>query len=131
MTHLVDSDYVVDWLIGRPDVVALLSALRRDGLAISLITYGEIYEGIYRGRDPQSSERRFRQFRRFVEVLSLSRTIMRRFARLRGALRSRGELIGDADTLIAATALHHQLTLVTRNRRHFARIPGLQLYQAR
>ncbi|MDQ2810105.1 MAG: type II toxin-antitoxin system VapC family toxin [Chloroflexota bacterium] len=36
-------------------------------------------------------------------------------------------LIGDADTLIAATALHHDLTLVTGNRRHFSRIPNLTL----
>jgi len=130
MTYLVDSDYVVDWLTGRPEVVVLLAALPRKGLAISLITYGEIYEGIYRGRDPQSSERRFREFLRFVNVLPLSRMIMRRFARLRGDLRRTGELIGDADTLIAATALHHQLTLVTRNQRHFARIPALELYRA-
>lgn len=33
-------------------------------------------------------------------------------------------LIGDGDTLIAATALHHHLTLVTRNRRHFQRVQG-------
>jgi tRNA(fMet)-specific endonuclease VapC len=31
------------------------------------------------------------------------------------------------DLLIAATALEHDLTLVTRNQRHFARIPGLQI----
>jgi predicted nucleic acid-binding protein len=33
------------------------------------------------------------------------------------------------DLLIAATALDHDLTLVTRNRRHFERIPDLTLYQ--
>jgi len=37
-------------------------------------------------------------------------------------------MIGDFDILIAATALHHDLTLVTRNRRHFERIPNLALY---
>jgi predicted nucleic acid-binding protein len=33
------------------------------------------------------------------------------------------------DLLIAATAVHHGLTLVTRNLRHFQRIPNLQLHQ--
>lgn len=33
------------------------------------------------------------------------------------------------DILIAATALHHDLALVTRNRAHFQRIPGLKLYE--
>lgn len=129
MTHLIDSDYVVDWLKGRSDAVQLLTGLRRGGLAISDITFGEVYEGIYSGRDPVTAERGFRQFLRLATVVPTNRTIMRRFARLRGELRARGLLIGDLDLLIAATALAHDLTLVTRNRRHFARIPGLALYQ--
>jgi len=55
---------------------------------------------------------------------------MRRFAHIRGALRQQGHLIGDPDILIAATALHHDLILLTRNRRHFERIPDLRLMPA-
>ncbi len=36
----------------------------------------------------------------------------------------------DADLLIAATALEHDLTLMTQNLRHFNRIPDLKLYQS-
>ena len=54
---------------------------------------------------------------------------MRRFAAVRGQLRRDGNLIGDMDLLIASTALVNNLTLVTRNRRHFDRVPGLELYQ--
>ena len=54
---------------------------------------------------------------------------MRHFAEVRGRLRLEGQLITDMDLLIAATALANSLTLVTRNIRHFARIPGLELYQ--
>jgi predicted nucleic acid-binding protein len=54
---------------------------------------------------------------------------MRRFARIRGGLRATGRVIGDSDILIAATAIEHRLSLVTRNRRHYDRIPGLTLYQ--
>ena len=43
--------------------------------------------------------------------------------------RRQGQLIPDLDLLIAATALHHDLTLLTRNIRHFNRIPELRLYQ--
>ena len=43
-----------------------------------------------------------------------------------GDLESAGTPIGPHDTLIAATALRHQATLVTRNVREFARVPGLQ-----
>jgi tRNA(fMet)-specific endonuclease VapC len=128
VSYLVDSDRVADWLHGRSAAVDALRALAPDGLAISLVTYGEIYEGIYYGRDPAGSERVFRQFLRAVDVLPLTRPIMRRFARIRGDLRRRGQLIGDPDVLIAATALHHDLTLVTGNHAHFRRIPELRLH---
>lgn len=129
MSYLLDSDVVADWLRGRADAVHLVSMLHDQGLAISLITYGEIYEGIYFSRDPRASEQVFVQFLRSVEVLPLTRRIMQRFARVRGELRRTGLIIGDFDLLIAATAIQHNLTVVTRNVRHFQRIPGLALYR--
>ena len=127
MNYLVDTDWVVDYLKGRPPIVTRLSVLALDGLAVSLITYGEIYEGIYYGRNSAQHEAGFRNFLRGVVLLPLDQAIMRRFARVRGELRSRGQLIGDPDLLIAATALHFDLTLLTHNVRHFGRIAGLRV----
>src|SRR6266699_5550295 len=105
MKYLVD--WVVDYLAGKQQSVSLLASVWQNGIAISLITLGEIYEGIYYGRDPQRSEAVFRQFLLSADVLSLNRSIMQRFARIRGDLRQRGQLIGDPDILIAATALYY------------------------
>lgn len=128
MSYLVDTDVVASWLKGRQRDVTLLRELSQEGLAISLITYGEIYEGIYYGRDAQSHITVFGQFLRWVDVLSLNRPIMRRFALVRGQLRQSGQLISDSDIMIAATALHHDLTIVTSNTRHFSRVADLRLY---
>lgn len=65
-----------------------------------------------------------------IRVLPLDRATMRRFAQIRGDLRAEGLLIGDFDTLIAATALENDLTLITHNTRHFERVPELRLYRA-
>lgn len=130
MSYLADSDWVADFLAGRVPAVQLLTSLAPQGLAISLMTYAEIYEGIYFGQGPAAAEQAFRAFLRSVEVLPVRRLILRRFARIRGDLRQRGQLIGDPDIVIAATALHYGLTLVARNRRDFERIPGLQLYES-
>ncbi len=130
MTYLIDTDWVADHLANRPVATRLLASLIGDGIAISLVTYGEIYEGIlYSLRHPQTLEIAFLEFLRRCPVLPLNEAIMRRFAGIRGRLRRRGELIGDADTLIAATALHHDLTLVTRNLDHFRRISDLRIYE--
>ena len=47
-------------------------------------------------------------------------------ARIRAELEAAGTPIGPHDTLIAATALRYQATLVTRNVREFSRVQGLQ-----
>lgn len=129
MKYLVDSDVVADWLQGKGQAVNLLTSLQSDGPAISLVTYGEVYEGILFSKDPKQAASVFRRFYRNVTMLPLNRVILRRFARLRGELRVSGTLLPDFDLLIAATAIHFDLTLVTRNTRHFQRIPDLTLYQ--
>ena len=129
-SYLIDSDWVATFLKGRSEALGLFKSLAPQGMAISLITYGEIYEGIYYGQSRRVNEDAFRQFLKGVTVLPLNRNIMRRFARIRGDLRQRGLPIGDPDILIAATALYHDLMLVTRNQSHFQRIPDLKLYQS-
>lgn len=130
MNYLLDTDWIIDYLKGKQTAVALLQRHAADNLAISVMTYGEVYEGIYFGRNRRISEAGFRQLLLGIVVLPLNRPNLRRFAQVRGDLRNRGEIIGDPDILIAATALHHKLTLVTQNLRHFQRVTDLQLYQA-
>lgn len=130
MSYLIDTDWVIFALKGRPEAQRLLTKLSVDGLAVSLITYGEIYEGIYHGGDPRKHEQAFLAFLRGVHLLSLNRRIMKRFASVRGELRAQGTVIPDADILIGATAVIYNLTLITGNTRHFTRIPGLSLYKS-
>ena len=130
MKYLVDSDYVADYLVAKPHATELLSSFAKDGITISLVTVGEIYEGIYYGYNPQQGEERFQRFLDSVNILRPTPAIMQQFARIRGDLRRKGQIIGDFDILIAAITLHHNLTLVTRNLKDYQRIPQLKLYQA-
>ena len=127
MSYLADSDRVADYLKGRVDAVRFIDDLRPDGLAISVVTYGEVYEGVAFGRDAEAQERAFETFLVAVTVLPVTEAEVRRFALLRGELRRSGFTIGDMDLLIAATALEHDLVLATRNVRDFSRVPGLRM----
>jgi len=127
MKFLVDSDVVVDYMKGREQAVSLLTPLAQDGLGISIITYAELYEGIYYGTDRPRYERVFRDFLRGVDVLPITRVIAKRYAVLRGQLRAKGEIIDQPDLFIAATALHYDLRLLTRSLRHYERISGLRI----
>ena len=94
------------------------------------MTAAEVYEGAHGQPQPESHLKRYRALLRPFRKLGLNERIILRFARLRADLRQRGQLISDFDILLAATALEYGLTVLTRNTRHFNRIPGLQLYTA-
>lgn len=128
--YLVDTDWIVDALHGYPAAIQTLVDLAPQGLAVSLVSYGELYEGAYYARDSQVALEGLRDFLRGKELLPLTTTIMQRFAVVRGQLpRQLRRQIGDMDLLIGATALTHDLTLLTRNHRDFKRIPDVKLFQ--
>ncbi len=61
----------------------------------------------------------------YLELLDMSIPVCERYGRLVNELRTRGSPIGDLDTLIASAAIIHRQILVTRNKAHFEKIPGL------
>lgn len=129
MRYLVDADWLIDAAIGRQRAQHTLERLTDEGLAVSIIAVAEVYEGAFGTPNPQATLAGLRDFLSDFAILSLTDPIIEHFARLRAALRQQGQLIPDMDLFIAATALDADLTLVTRNVRHFARIPDLRLYQ--
>ena len=127
--YLIDTDWVIDYLKGVPSVVAQLQAVANEGLAISVISLAELYEGVYGSGNADQHLQGLGQFLGFVSVVGLDDAVCRAFGQYRHRLRQRGQLIDNFDLLIAATSLTYQLTLVTGNLRHYARIPGLQIAQ--
>lgn len=106
------------------------STLIPQGLAVSTITIAEVLEGAYGTSDPSRQLLVYGRFFSGYTVLDVTEDIAERFAELRALLRRQGNVIADMDLLIAATALVHDLTLLTGNERHFSRVPGLRLHQA-
>jgi predicted nucleic acid-binding protein len=129
VSYLLDTDCVINALAGRRRAPAVIRRLAPQGIAVSVITLAEIYEAAFCSPNPQAHAVASRQFLQPLRVLNVNESIAERFAETRSHLRHRGELIPDFDILIAATALHYDLTLLTYNRRHFSRIPDLKLYE--
>jgi tRNA(fMet)-specific endonuclease VapC len=130
MRYLVDTDWLIDILSGIGSASSTVERLSSAGVGISIVTVGEVYEGAVLSPDPQAALQRYREFLAAFPALSLTEPIMHRFAMIRAQLRQAGNLIPDLDLLIASTALEHNLTLITRNLRHYERVPDLALYRA-
>lgn len=129
MSYLIDSDWLIDVLAGIPAAIETLSDISASGVFISIITFGEIIEGAYRSPDPERHLDALQRFLSGFTILSLDESVMEHFARNRAHLRRQGLLIADMDLLIAATAIRFDLTLLTRNIRHFTRLPELRIYR--
>ena len=104
--------------------------LRPQGLGLSIISLAELHEGLVRSTRREADEELVGRFVSIVQVVGLDEETCRIFGRERSRLRAEGNLIGDLDLLIGATALRHGLTVLTNNRRHFGRIEGLAVESA-
>jgi predicted nucleic acid-binding protein len=131
MPHLVDSNVVIDHLLDVPSASAILESLTPKGLAISIITYMEAFQGTERSPDVEQAREKFQAFTDGILILPLSFAVAERCARLRETLRTQKKRVNSRalDLIIAATALEYDLTLITKNTEDFKDIPDLTLYQ--
>ncbi len=95
----------------------------------SSITFGELVYGARRlGTSSDALMERIQDLvLRAMPVLPFDVRAARHYGRLRADLERRGLPLADADLRIASIALERQLTVVTQNVRHFARVPGLSV----
>lgn len=110
---LIDTDVLIDYLRGRPEVVQYLDG-RAEALLISVITVAELYAGVREGDE----RTRLDQFIRAFQLVPVDPAIAQRGGLFRrDYFKSHNVALPDA--LIAATAESVQATLVTLNQKHF------------
>ena len=102
-------------------MAAILSAGKG---AVSSVTVYELFRGVGVERHLQQRI----QLLSLVHTIDLTGQIARIAGRLYTDLKTSGKLIDNEDILIAATSLHHGIPVFTTNRKHFSRVPHLQLY---
>jgi len=125
---ILDSNTISYYFRGDARVVQRLQALRPAEVGVPAVVEYELRYGLLR-LPPEAAAPRLQALEQLlapVQLLPFDSECAACAARLRAALEAAGTPIGPHDTLIAATALRHQGTLVTRNAREFARVPGLQ-----
>ncbi len=127
MAILIDTSVLVD----LERVEALAAAPEEERAFISAMTASELLHGVERAQDEARRVRRLAFVERVLDtvpVLAFDLDVARVHARIWSGLLRRGGMIGAHDLVIAATALAHDLSLMTRNRREFERVEGLALH---
>ncbi len=124
--YLVDSDVLINFLKGEKEAVKTIRKLQNQPLYISIISVGEILEGLFETKNKKKLTS-FKELLKTVTIINVDLPIIEKFAFIRKSLRQKGLLIDNFDLLIASTCLTHDLILITMNVSHFKRIPGLKI----
>lgn len=121
---VADTDVLIDFLDGRaPAAERIALELEHGQLGTTVITRFELLAGARTARQQELVGALLGA----LPCLLLDEPAADRAAEIRRALERDGAGIGMADSLIAGIVVTHRGVLLTRNRRHFARVPGLSL----
>ncbi len=126
MKYLLDTNILVDHLRGKK---AIAPDYLDTGGVVSVITQAELFYGAYKSKRPKHNLNQVKQMFADLklEIQPLEEDVLNYYGKLKTKLEGKGQRLDDFDLLIAATALSLGLTLVTRNIKHFARIPRLKI----
>jgi predicted nucleic acid-binding protein len=127
--YLLDTAPLASLLLARPAAVGLITPwMQRHEVATSILAYAEVVEYSKDFADAKRQQSQLRTLLGEVYPYFLTYPILGRYTDLRRSLRKpHGKgLIGDIDTLIAATALERHLTVVTIDT-DFQRVPSLKV----
>lgn len=125
MAYLVDANVLCESSKSRPEAAVLEWLGDHDAqLHLSALSLGEMLKGIYlmdRGKRRQEIEHWYQRVERWAagRILPVDAAVMKTWAAFYARHQQAGRKLPALDSLIAATAVHHHLTLVTRNTADF------------
>lgn len=83
VAYLLDTDCIIHWLNGNPEIGRRLDEARPRGLALSVVSLAELYEGVYYSKTPEENERRLDDFLAGMTLHPLARGQPRGSCRIR------------------------------------------------
>lgn len=128
MKYLLDTNIIIDHLRMR---FAVPSICTPKNSFINAVIFGELLYGAEKSTHKNKAIALVEEVVKntVIDVIPVTSSTFRIYASVKRTLQVKGTIIEDFDLLVAATALEHNLTLVTRNTKHFKRIPSLKLYE--
>lgn len=126
--YMLDTDTCIYLKNRRPPGIAeRFRSLQWGEVVMSLVTYGELYNGAQKSKEREAALDNIRLLGKRVPVQAMPVKTAEIYGNIRSQLEQKGMTIGGNDLWIAAHALALDLILVTNNTREFRRVPGLKI----
>lgn len=123
---VLDTDTCIGILRGRTEVIERRATEVHD-VVTTWVTASELFFGAARSVQAEANAALVVRFLGTLPVIGLDLASARIFGELKARLMGQGQLVADADLIIGSVALSRGATVVTGNRRHYERFPGLVL----
>lgn len=123
---MLDTDTCIAILRGNESVIERRAATD-DEVVTTWITAAELRYGAAKSIAPAKNQALVTKFLATLPVLGLDAASAQIFGEAKALLEKQGQRLADADLFIAAIAAAKQATVVTGNRKHYARIPGVTI----
>ncbi len=121
----LDTCVCIEFLRGRLTYgYKLMQEEGSERFGLPSLVVAELWYGAEHSSNPEKEKKLIETFIDAFQVAPFDEAAAREYGRLRQLLGSKGDLIGDRDMMIAATAIAHNATLVTNNVKDFRRIPN-------
>lgn len=128
MIYLLDTDTCIAFLNGQSDsVVKRIRESSLQSIYLCSIVKAELWFGVQNSQSKKSNAQKLEEFFSYLPSLPFDDSAAKIYGVIRAELKQKGQPIGPNDTLIAATALANQATLVTHNQNEFKRVSKLKL----
>lgn len=130
MKYLLDTNICIG-LLNNKDLAFIthLQQLSPDDVFLCSIVKGELIWRAKKSLHREKNEKKLKIFFNEFVCLPFDDSCAEIYGEIRSYLEQSGNLIGGNDLMIAATAISHDLTLVTRNVREFSRISSLKMIE--
>lgn len=121
---VLDTDVCIEILRGRSAVIDR-RVQEREEVGTTWVTASELFFGAAKSTKPDANAALVVRFLATLPVLAPDLASARVFGEVKARLSAAGQIVADADLFIGSIALSRGATIVTGNRRHYERIPGL------
>ena len=121
---LLDTSIIIEIFDGNKKIADKL--IKIPVFFISVVVLGELYIGVNRVANKAKHLKKLNDFMELCTVLNSDRVTAKCFGEIAAKLNKKGKPLPINDVWIAAAAIQHNLTLVTRDK-HFNEIQGLKI----
>ncbi len=123
---VLDTNVIVQHLRGKPKESELISKLQETSdLATTIINSYELYFGAYKSRNSKINLGAAKGFLQSIEVLDFDDRCADKAGQVMAKLEGAGHVLDPRDIFIGTIALENGYSVLTRNVKHFERIPDL------